>query len=269
MDERVVANDSAPGSLPEIQPETPANLTAPNTANAGLSNKTTAAPTPAGTYASEEEERDYRDAIAEKHFEKHSDEIGGYEPIKTTSSRASKPHALHRGDGKINEDELFRALSRRRTGESLDSQSTQEEQLEIERLMSRMFGRTRQANSVEEKTRHVGVVFKNLTVKGMGLGAALQPTVGDIFLTIPRAIKGLFSKQQVARKPPVRELLSDFTGCIKPGEMVLVLGRPGSGCSTFLKVLGNQRFGYVAVEGEVTYGGTDAKIMGRDFRGEV
>ena len=51
--------------------------------------------------------------------------------------------------------------------------------------------------------------------------------------------------------------------------MLLVLGRPGSGCSTFLKVLGNQRFGYVSVDGDVTYGGTDAKQMAKNFRGEV
>jgi len=51
--------------------------------------------------------------------------------------------------------------------------------------------------------------------------------------------------------------------------MLLVLGRPGSGCSTFLKVLANQRFGFESVDGEVTYGGTDAKTMGKHCRGEV
>ena len=51
--------------------------------------------------------------------------------------------------------------------------------------------------------------------------------------------------------------------------MLLVLGRPGSGCSTFLKVLANQRFGLESIEGDVTYGGTDAKTMGKHFRGEV
>lgn len=207
-----------------------------------------------------------------KDFEKREDAIGGYEPLKTITKTKSRPRTINRGDSKITEDDLFKALSRRRTGESVGSDATEnDEQAEIERLMSRMFGRTRQANSAEEKTRHVGVVFKNLTVKGMGLGAALQPTTGDIFMGLPRLIKGLFSKgpKTVGKKENVREILSDFTGCIKPGEMVLVLGRPGSGCSTFLKVLGNQRFGYVAVDGEVTYGGTDAKIMGKDFRGEV
>ena len=51
--------------------------------------------------------------------------------------------------------------------------------------------------------------------------------------------------------------------------MLLVLGAPGAGCSTFLKVLANQRFGFESIEGDVTYGGTDAKVMGKNYRGEI
>ncbi|PYH78160.1 ABC transporter [Aspergillus uvarum CBS 121591] len=51
--------------------------------------------------------------------------------------------------------------------------------------------------------------------------------------------------------------------------MLLVLGRPGSGCSTFLKVIGNQRSGYKSVKGDVLYGGTDSEIMGEKYRSEV
>jgi len=29
---------------------------------------------------------------------------------------------------------------------------------------------------------------------------------------------------------PPKNLLHEFDGCLKPGEMCLVLGRPGSGC---------------------------------------
>jgi ABC-type multidrug transport system ATPase subunit len=44
--------------------------------------------------------------------------------------------------------------------------------------------------------------------------------------------------------------LKNFKGVVKPGEMVLVLGRPGSGCTTFLKVISNQRYGYTKVDGK-------------------
>ena len=57
-------------------------------------------------------------------------------------------------------------------------------------------------------------------------------------------------------------------GAVNPGEMLLVLGRPGSGCSTFLKVIGNQRYGYESIEGDVLYGGTDAITMAKKYRSE-
>ncbi len=95
--------------------------------------------------------------------------------------------------------------------------------------------------------------------------------VGDLFLDLPRLIMSLVSKgpRKAAGKPPIKTILSDFSGVIKPGEMCLVLGRPGSGCSTFLKIIGNQTFGYESIEGDVLYGGTDAKTMLKNYRGEV
>ena len=207
------------------------------------------------------------------------DEKGGFAPIKAASSTKPERPALQQSASRrqFTEEDIFKALSRRRTSQSggLSRQSTKEdedaEQEEINKLMARMFGRTRQEHSEEEQTRHVGVVFKNLTVKGEGLGAALQPTVGDIFLGLPRLIKRLLAHgpKGAGGKPPVRTIIDDFTGCVKPGEMLLVLGRPGAGCSTFLKVLGNQRFGYKSVEGDVTYGGTDHHTMAKKYRSEV
>lgn len=207
--------------------------------------------------------------------EEKADEVGQFEPIKATTTKQKRP-ALASRSSHLTEDDVFRALSRRRTntsgrqGSVATTADDQDEQAEMEKLMSRMFGQNRRAQSEDEKTRHVGVVFKNLTVKGVGLGAALQPTLDDFFLTIPRFIGGLFSNPSRATgKPPIRTLINNFSGCIRPGEMLLVLGRPGSGCSTFLKVLANQRFGYKSIEGDVTYGGTSAKAMGKEYTSEV
>lgn len=207
------------------------------------------------------------------------DEVGGYEPIKTTQTKdaAKRPDMTKTSSRQLTEDEVFRVLSRKRTTQSgrqgsyATSGEEDDEQAEIERLMSRMFGKGRQGQSEEEKTRHVGLVFKDLIVKGMGLGAALQSTLSDPFLGLPRFLKSLFTSgpKRAAGKPPVRTIINKFSGCVRPGEMLLVLGRPGSGCSTFLKVLANQRFGFESIEGDVTYGGTDAKTMGKHYRGEV
>lgn len=51
--------------------------------------------------------------------------------------------------------------------------------------------------------------------------------------------------------------------------MVLVLGRPASGCSTFLKAIANKREGYLAVNGDVRYAGIDAPKFRERYRGEV
>lgn len=193
-------------------------------------------------------------------------------PLKTGASTSQSRPGMPSRKSIVTEEDLFRVLSRRRTSMTGKSEvETEEEQAEIERLMSRMFGKARQEHSEEEKTRHVGVVFRDLTVKGVGLGAALQRTNGDVFMGLPRLLQRLLKggAKAAAGKPAVRDLLSDFNGCIRPGEMLLVLGRPGSGCSTFLKVLGNQRSGFEAVEGDVTYGGTTAEQMAKNFRGEV
>lgn len=66
-----------------------------------------------------------------------------------------------------------------------------------------------------------------------------------------------------------RNLIHDFTGVVRDGEMLLVLGRPGSGCSTFLKAVANKRGAFVGVDGEVSYGGIPADEQRKSYRGEV
>ena len=114
------------------------------------------------------------------------------------------------------------------------------------------------------------MLFKNLTVQGVGLGAALQRTISDPSLALPRLLMSCYRRPgSLRRNPPVRKILEDFTGVVKPGEMLLVLRAPGSGCSTFLKVLANHRYGYQSVEGDLTYGGADAEMIAKHFKNEV
>ena len=56
---------------------------------------------------------------------------------------------------------------------------------------------------------------------------------------------------------------------LKPGEMCLVLGCPGSGCTTFLKAIANQRKEYAQVNGDVQYAGIGAEEMAKWYKGEV
>ncbi|CAG8892652.1 unnamed protein product [Penicillium egyptiacum] len=205
-------------------------------------------------------------------YENASSPVSSPRPADYAPTRTTPLHSQPDSTGpKSDEDDAARTLSRRRTHGSGDGPKG-EEWAQIDGMISRMFGPKRKANSEEEKTRHLGVVWKSLTVKGVGLGAALQPTNGDIFLGLPRLIKQLFTRGRKGSgggETPIRTILDDFTGCVRPGEMLLVLGRPGSGCSTFLKVLGNQRAGYESIEGAVRYGGTDAEKMAKQYRSEV
>lgn len=125
-----------------------------------------------------------------------------------------------------------------------------------------------------ESTKKVGVLFKNLTVKGVGASAVSVRT-------LPQAIVGTFGPDlynflcgwipalnfRGGGQP--RELIRDFTGVVRPGEMMLVLGRPGAGCSTFLRVIANSRGSFQSVEGQVVYGGIPSSQMGKRFRGEA
>jgi ATP-binding cassette subfamily G (WHITE) protein 2 (SNQ2) len=53
-------------------------------------------------------------------------------------------------------------------------------------------------------------------------------------------------------------LIEDFTGVLKSGEMALVLGRPGAGCTTFMKAMTNIKQGYAGIDGDIKYGAMDS-----------
>jgi ABC-type multidrug transport system ATPase subunit len=119
------------------------------------------------------------------------------------------------------------------------------------------------------KGKKIGVIWDKLTVRGIGGVKNYQPTFPDAFvsfLNVPGTLMSLFG---LGGKGKEVNILQDFRGVVKPGEMVLVLGRPGSGCTTFLKVLSNQRFGYTGIEGDVTYGPFSAQEFGKRYRGEA
>ena len=123
---------------------------------------------------------------------------------------------------------------------------------------------TQRANSGRELPS-MGLAFKNLTVTGYGLGATLSVDVGTV-LTLPFRLVGMITD---FIKRPTKGILHDVTGCVKPGEMLLVLGRPGSGCTTLLRSLASYRDGYRSIEGKVTYDGFDHKMIEGPLRGEV
>lgn len=111
------------------------------------------------------------------------------------------------------------------------------------------------------KKQELGVTWQNLSVQVTSSEAAVNETVLSQF-NIPTKIK------EGRRKLPLRTILNKSHGCVKPGEMLLVLGRPGSGCTTLLKMLANRRGGYKSVEGDVRFGSMNPKEA-EMFRGQI
>ncbi|KAK0725877.1 ABC-2 type transporter-domain-containing protein [Lasiosphaeris hirsuta] len=125
-----------------------------------------------------------------------------------------------------------------------------------------------------ESTKKLGVVFKNLTVKGIGGNASFVRTlphaiIGTFGPDLYKILSGWIPALRMGSQGELRTLIHDFTGVVRHGEMMLVLGRPGSGCSTFLRVIANNRGSYASVEGDVSYSGISAAEADRHYRGEV
>lgn len=111
------------------------------------------------------------------------------------------------------------------------------------------------------KRRELGVTWRNLNVQAVSAEASVNENVLSQF-NIPKIV------QDARQKPPMRKILQNSHGCVKPGEMLLVLGRPGSGCTTLLKMLSNRRSGYASVDGDVRFGSMTHKEASR-YRGQI
>ena len=109
--------------------------------------------------------------------------------------------------------------------------------------------------------RELGITWKNLTVEAISADAAIHENVLSQF-NIPKLV------QESRHKAPLKTIIDKSHGCVKPGEMLLVLGRPGSGCTTLLNMLSNKRRGYANVSGDVHYGSMTAKEA-QQYRGQI
>ncbi|RAL17144.1 putative ABC multidrug transporter [Aspergillus homomorphus CBS 101889] len=113
--------------------------------------------------------------------------------------------------------------------------------------------------------KKAAIYFENLRVSGSGSALQLQQTVSDL-LTAPFRPRETFN---LGSKTP-KQILRGFDGVLDSGELLLVLGRPGSGCSTFLKTLCGELNGLDLDPASVIhYSGIPQKTMIKEFKGEV
>ncbi|KAF9355642.1 hypothetical protein BGX26_006301 [Mortierella sp. AD094] len=173
----------------------------------------------------------------------------------------------------------FRQMERRITTQSLNKTATIDEsntkdatEFDLTEYLQEIMP---QANSAGIKRRNLGVIWENLQVLGEGVGAQHAPTFGDPFIAVANLVnpwfwaKKCFSKAPSQPKTVTKTIIHPMNGFCREGEMILVLGRPGAGCSTLLRVLADDRKNYKKVEGDVTYGPFSAKEIKEHHRGEV
>ncbi|RAL09122.1 putative ABC multidrug transporter [Aspergillus homomorphus CBS 101889] len=120
---------------------------------------------------------------------------------------------------------------------------------------------------------NLGVCFQSLSTWGDGEEHVKVKTLGTALwrtLTLQDVYEWTI-KPWVSKKKPEdgRQLIRDFSGVVRSSEMMLVLGRPGAGCSTFLKTIAGDHASYLGVTGSIDYSGLSLKEVKTHYRGQV
>ncbi|QUC23762.1 uncharacterized protein UV8b_08003 [Ustilaginoidea virens] len=113
--------------------------------------------------------------------------------------------------------------------------------------------------------RSSGVCFQNLNVHGFGAATDYQKDVANVWLSAVDAARQLTGagRQRI-------DILRSFDGLVRKGEMLVVLGPPGSGCSTFLKTIAGEMNGiHVGPGSYFNYQGISPEEMHTNHRGEA
>jgi ABC-type glutathione transport system ATPase component len=147
--------------------------------------------------------------------------------------------AFHEGSG--SGDAVWRTLSRTFSRATVEEPRISDEEYEpISKAETwKLMPAVKEAKAKDQPAgRRLGVTWKDLTIKGVSSDTTLHENAFSQF-NIPQLAKE-------SRQPKNQKTIVDASsGCVKPGEMLLVLGRPGSGCTSLLKVLANRRKGFV------------------------
>lgn len=115
--------------------------------------------------------------------------------------------------------------------------------------------------------RKAGFCFENMNVFGYGAETDYQKDVGNVWLEIPSLARKVGSKTGGQRRI---DILQKFDGIVEAGEMLVVLGPPGAGCTTFLKSIAGETNGlYVDNDTYLNYQGLARNEIHKHHKGDA
>lgn len=133
------------------------------------------------------------------------------------------------------------------------------------RRWARAFFKVREESMQGTRPKVAGIAFKDLDVFGHGSSVDFQKSVGNAIFGLERHAKKLMGV-----KEPRVDILHKLEGVIHPGEMIAVLGPPGSGCSTLLKSIAGDTYGFtIGDQAVINYEGIRPEEMSSSFKGEA
>ncbi|AQZ16916.1 hypothetical protein BZL39_K05110 [Zygosaccharomyces parabailii] len=158
---------------------------------------------------------------------------------------------------------LARTLSHRRLSDGSLHGESDEDGFNAEKILKRF---VREAKEQGIDVRKTGVLLENVSATGVDSSEVEGFSFTDILLlplTIYNGIKNMKHRK-------MRKILNDMNALARPGEMVLVLGRPGSGCSSFLKVAAGVIHQFAGgVGGHISYDGVPQAKMLKQYRSDL
>ncbi|KAG7660524.1 uncharacterized protein J8A68_005943 [[Candida] subhashii] len=113
----------------------------------------------------------------------------------------------------------------------------------------------------------LGVAYRDLRAYGVANDVDYQPTVTDFLWKHAReGLRSLWKED----KSRMFDILKPMDAIMRPGEVTVVLGRPGSGCSTLLKTIAVNTYGFdIGEESKISYDGLKPEEIARSYRGSV
>eukprot|EP00039_Didymoeca_costata_P008271 m.109810 g.109810 ORF g.109810 m.109810 type:complete len:1457 (+) comp14014_c0_seq3:106-4476(+) len=108
---------------------------------------------------------------------------------------------------------------------------------ETQSMQTSMFAAATMIRLFEFDKEPIGLSWKNLTISVPMIKHAEIETTASTFTN---TVSGVFDNFKPKEKQEMKVMVEGLNGSVSPGELVLIIGPPGSGCSTLMKVLAGQ-----------------------------